>query len=327
MSLFISTVEFILNPHDEKAFLCCIPTEQLEPFQRNYLANLSNDRKGLAMLTYLRNTSKSQTLKKRIEFLQELIDTLLANDISLPCFVSRILQKLGLKRGTKRIVDGNNRSRQGRGADDVERALKLWQSRQRRQYNPSLRDQLVHFTQMVRDSKEICLEAEAANADAVFIGTIHKAKGREFTVVFLIEAGEDNFNGANVEASQSRADDERRLIYVAASRAKILLFISFTGAYSISTQRNKLSSFFSCATKLPTVQSTYFPLTNGALRDASHLSDNVLAPREIDEPHGCGVSSSKSYHENDKNRSESQGTSYPMITHERVSFFSYTKRA
>ena len=59
---------------------------------------------------------------------------------------------------------------------------------------------------------------EAVSSDAVRVGTFHRAKGREWRAV-IVAGVEDGY----VPASTVRADEERRLFYVALSRATELL--------------------------------------------------------------------------------------------------------
>jgi hypothetical protein len=62
--------------------------------------------------------------------------------------------------------------------------------------------------------------------DHVCLTTIHKAKGLEWDVVFLITCNDERFP---TEIDASAIEEERRLFYVAITRAKRFLEISFTG--------------------------------------------------------------------------------------------------
>lgn len=65
------------------------------------------------------------------------------------------------------------------------------------------------------------------NGDAVTISTMHKSKGLEWDTVFMIGCSEDNIPGKN--DSGENLEEERRLFYVAMTRAKRILKISYTG--------------------------------------------------------------------------------------------------
>ena len=76
--------------------------------------------------------------------------------------------------------------------------------------------------------EEISLVADIDNydkeADAVVLMTIHSAKGLEFPVVFLPGMEEGIFPGIQVASDPNELEEERRLAYVAITRAKTRLF-------------------------------------------------------------------------------------------------------
>mgnify|MGYP000606174731 FL=1 len=63
--------------------------------------------------------------------------------------------------------------------------------------------------------------------DKVSLMTIHLAKGLEFPIVFIVGLEEDLFPSALSLSSRSDLEEERRLFYVALTRAKSMIFISF----------------------------------------------------------------------------------------------------
>ena len=83
------------------------------------------------------------------------------------------------------------------------------------------------------------------NADAVTLMTIHSAKGLEFPVVFLPGMEEGVFPGQQSMAMPSEIEEERRLAYVAITRAKKTLIITHARERMLygMTQRNPLSRF------------------------------------------------------------------------------------
>jgi len=63
---------------------------------------------------------------------------------------------------------------------------------------------------------------------AVTIATIHAVKGLEFKVVFVVGAEEGIFPGARSLGSNAELEEERRLMYVAVTRAEEKLFITYS---------------------------------------------------------------------------------------------------
>lgn len=85
------------------------------------------------------------------------------------------------------------------------------------------------------------------NAETVVLMTIHSAKGLEFPVVFLPGWEEGVFPGNAVIYNPSEVEEERRLAYVALTRAEEELHLSSAETRMLfgSTTRNKTSRFVS----------------------------------------------------------------------------------
>jgi len=85
------------------------------------------------------------------------------------------------------------------------------------------------------------------NDDFVRLMTVHSAKGLEFKAVFLIGVEEGIFPGYRSIASEADLEEERRLMYVAVTRAKRYLFIVVAQQRMLygQTQCNKPSRFVS----------------------------------------------------------------------------------
>jgi DNA helicase-2/ATP-dependent DNA helicase PcrA len=97
--------------------------------------------------------------------------------------------------------------------------------------------------------EEISLVADVdkydENADAVVLMTVHAAKGLEFPVVFLAGMEDGIFPSLQNIGEAAEMSEERRLAYVAITRAKELLYITHTRnrlMYGKSTY-NQLSRF------------------------------------------------------------------------------------
>ena len=89
------------------------------------------------------------------------------------------------------------------------------------------------------------LDKMEADSDAVVLMTVHSAKGLEFTNVFGIGMEDGIFPSGRCFDSEEELEEERRLAYVAITRAKKKLFLSSAAQRMIfgSTQRNVTSRF------------------------------------------------------------------------------------
>ena len=83
------------------------------------------------------------------------------------------------------------------------------------------------------------------NSDAVTLMTIHSAKGLEFPNVFIVGMEEGIFPGVRSMDSLEDLEEERRLAYVAVTRAKKRLYITHAQQRMLfgSTNRNLVSRF------------------------------------------------------------------------------------
>ncbi len=68
------------------------------------------------------------------------------------------------------------------------------------------------------------------NADVVKLMTIHAAKGLEFPVVFVVGVEETLFPSAMSINTREELEEERRLFYVAVTRAKARLFLTYANS-------------------------------------------------------------------------------------------------
>ena len=71
-------------------------------------------------------------------------------------------------------------------------------------------------------------QEEEKNADCVSLMTIHLAKGLEFSNVFIVGLEEDLFPSALSLSTRPELEEERRLFYVALTRAKKQAFLTYT---------------------------------------------------------------------------------------------------
>jgi DNA helicase-2/ATP-dependent DNA helicase PcrA len=89
------------------------------------------------------------------------------------------------------------------------------------------------------------IDAMGKDADCVSLMTMHSAKGLEFPTVFIAGAEEGIFPGLRAIGEPDEIEEERRLCYVAITRAKSKLYITNAVHRTIfgRTQNNKVSRF------------------------------------------------------------------------------------
>ena len=89
------------------------------------------------------------------------------------------------------------------------------------------------------------LDSYDGDLDRVSLMTMHSAKGLEFDTVFMVGAEDNIFPSYRSMNDPAEMEEERRLAYVAITRAKRMLYITHT-SYRVlygQTMRNKLSTF------------------------------------------------------------------------------------
>ena len=109
------------------------------------------------------------------------------------------------------------------------------------------------------------IENKDENTDAVKLMTVHSSKGLEFPVVFIVGAEDSVFPLANAMLEPKLLEEERRLMYVAITRAKDVLFISHAQSRMTwgQTKMNPESRFLS---ELPPELIKHYDLTQGSSR-------------------------------------------------------------
>ena len=181
-----------------------------------------------------RSASKLKSFANMISSLKILLNT----DISLEAFVNQVLDKSGYK---QMLIDAGAEEKER--VDNVEEFVSGVI-----EYEKSMKDANEEPT-LVGFLEENALVADVdkydESADAVVMMTVHSAKGLEFPVVFLPGMEEGLFPGMQCITDPSELEEERRLAYVALTRAKDRIFITHTKNRMLygRTSYNPLSRF------------------------------------------------------------------------------------
>lgn len=79
----------------------------------------------------------------------------------------------------------------------------------------------------IKEVDSIMLEDDEANIDGVILSTVHGVKGREFEYVYIVNFDDRSFPYYLSHANQENIEEERRLAYVAITRAKYQVAINY----------------------------------------------------------------------------------------------------
>lgn len=156
-----------------------------------------------------------------------------------------------------------------------------------------------------------------AGADSAVLMTIHSAKGLEFPVVFLPGWEEGVFPSGAVLYNPEEVEEERRLAYVAITRAREELYLYHAESRMIfgTTNRNRLSRF---AEEIPSEllersQSRTWsrPVPTGAARPS--VPTAAAKPQPLYKPHPVKPTPAGTYRAGDtvKHKTFGQGWCFP----------------
>ncbi|HTE22689.1 MAG TPA: UvrD-helicase domain-containing protein [Candidatus Limnocylindria bacterium] len=156
-------------------------------------------------------TSKA---KKGLMELGEMLQALreVAHDLTLPALLDSLLRRI------EYFAYIDDRTPQGESrAENVRELVSVTQS-----YQDLGLDGFLEEMALISD-----LDSAEFSNDAVTLMTIHAAKGLEFPVVFMIGLEETVFPHSRALYDQSEMEEERRLCYVAMTRAREELYLSY----------------------------------------------------------------------------------------------------
>lgn len=158
-----------------------------------------------------RSAARLKEFAAMIEDLRRLSET----DIELDAFVRQVLLKTGYR---QMLVDAGEEERER--LENIEEFLSGVMEYSEQNDEPTLIG-FLEENALVSD-----IDRYDADADAVVMMTVHAAKGLEFPVVFLPGMEDGIFPGMqNILGNPEDMEEERRLAYVAVTRAKDRLYL------------------------------------------------------------------------------------------------------
>ena len=209
----IAYLRLIANPNDDLACMRIInkPTRGIGASSLQMVKDNAR-RQGLAILPFLQNHLDSlpkltaRSRKALENFTMMMADlTTLKNNVSLPELTDAILSKTHYIESLEKIADKNKRDSK---IDNLKELLVA-------QSNLNSLEEFLEHISLVMDNA-------TSYQKTVFLMTIHAAKGLEFENIFLAGWEEGLFPSARTveEEGKQGLEEERRLAYVALTRAK-----------------------------------------------------------------------------------------------------------
>lgn len=160
------------------------------------------------------------------ELMNELV--LSHEDMGVAEFVTYLIERTGLKAQYARDLSDEGKNR----VENIEEFLGAVSEYEKAADHPSLEDYL----------ENVALVSDLDNAEfggkAVTLMTVHSAKGLEFPVVFMAGLEEGVFPTGRSLQDDTRMEEERRLCYVAITRAQSQLYISYAAQRMLYNQVN-----------------------------------------------------------------------------------------
>lgn len=187
----------------------------------------------------------SRSAQKMTEAALKLSEIMLkADEMSIPEFIELVLSETGMLEMYERDDAGIEEQARADNLREFISVAKEYEEEQRHIGN----DEITYagFLEYVTLSSDADTKAAGEDEDKVTLMTVHSAKGLEFPVVFMVGTEDGIFPSyRSIEESPEALDEERRLCYVAITRAMSRLHITNTEERMLygKTTRNPPSRF------------------------------------------------------------------------------------
>ena len=143
------------------------------------------------------------------------------------------------------------------------------------------------FDEYLQNIALISSQDELIDGEYVTLMTVHTAKGLEYPVVFVVRLNAGVFPHVRsfAENGYKGLEEERRLCYVAMTRAKELLYLTFAGDYSYVLGGNLLPSQFLKESGNEIIErNEYNPFKSNKRQSSFHFDDGPNMSFSLDEP-------------------------------------------
>ena len=154
--------------------------------------------------------------------------------LSVSDYAEYVIEQTGIKAQYSKLDDDSIQR-----MENIKEFLGAIQEYEKSTENPSLEDYLEQAA-LVTDVDDL-----SENSGSVTLMTMHSAKGLEFQAVFVLGCEDGLFPSSRSFTDDTRLEEERRLMYVAITRAKDQLFLTHVQKRMLygSPQYNRASRF------------------------------------------------------------------------------------
>ncbi len=171
-----------------------------------------------------------------------------------------VMRESGLREDLYRDMSVEGKARQ-ENAEELMAAIQDFVDVCREEGNEN--DKLVHFLSEVSLMSDLESD-DAGDGERITLMTVHSAKGLEFKTVFVVGLEEELFPNQCAQSSLRELEEERRLLYVAITRAKDHCFLTF------AKSRYKFGQFTYCEPSrfINEISPAYMAMQGGVQRAA-----------------------------------------------------------
>ncbi len=239
----VSYLYVINNPMDDVRLRRIINTPRRGIGNRSVeIAVLLAYEEGFSLLEFMRNARKysaiSPSASKSMQEFAFLIDSLRESvaKMTVSNFIMKVIDDSGYERMIREIENKTERDERLSNLDELINTAKQYEQTSDEPSLSGFLEEVALISDVDRYDDE---------ADAVVLMTIHSAKGLEFPIVFLPGMEENVFPGYQTIMNPEELEEERRLAYVAVTRAKKKVYISHVNSRMLNgqTQMNQISRF------------------------------------------------------------------------------------
>ena len=147
-------------------------------------------------------------------------------------FFKEICEILATKRATNKATLKVDLARKSEKLESIMYSINL------------LKERTKDYADIYKFYNFLTLDAnEMSNGKGVNLLSIHASKGLEFELVFVIDLAQNRFPNSKLMAMGGSLEEERRLFYVAVTRAKNTLILSYAKYDKIKKAHYKPSCF------------------------------------------------------------------------------------